>query len=327
MVILVTGGLGVNGSWVVRELLELGHRPLAMDVRRDFSYLKDIEADVEFVQGDVTDLRGMLNLVREHRVEAIAHLGARIRAEHDPYAGAMTNTVGSMVMLEVAKLCNVRRFVFTSSKAVYAPAAGGYGPPSYDPISEDYPIAIVPTWRVYGSSKIHVEALGQQHAANWGLEFVALRFASIFGPGKEARHGPAGTHSWLIEGALRGETIRLDHGADQSDDIVYVKDVAQGIVKALIAPRPAKQAYNIGSGRHVTYRALAGVIRRHVPGASLEIGAGMDPMNVGGEYYPLLDITRARADLGYEPRFDLEAGVADYIDVVRRFNLLPVTSS
>jgi UDP-glucose 4-epimerase len=319
--VLVTGGLGVNGAWVVRDLLAQGHRVVALDVRRDFRLLPDLAERVAYVDGDVLDLRGLLRTVQEHRIDAVAHLAARIMAERDPYDGALTNTLGSLTVLEAARLGGVRRFVFTSSKAVYAPAAGVHGPPQYRPVTEDYPFGVTATWRIYGSSKIHVEAIGTQYAEVWGLEFIALRFGTIFGPGKQERHGPIGIHGRMIEGALRGDPVRFPQGGDQVDDIIYVKDVAQGIVRALLAPAPPHRVFNIGSGAAISYRDFAAAVRTAIPGADVEIGPGLDPVGVGAQTYHHLDITRARAELGYAPAYDAVRGILDYAGVLRTFGL------
>ena len=71
MRVLVTGGLGVNGCWVTRDLLEMGHEPIVFDNRPDFTLLRDVSRDFPFVQGDITDLDQLVSVCRDHQIERI----------------------------------------------------------------------------------------------------------------------------------------------------------------------------------------------------------------------------------------------------------------
>jgi len=91
------------------------------------------------------------------------------------------------LMLEAARALNVKRIVFTSAKGVYGPVTGEYGSPTWKPMSEDLPAK---PKRIYDSAKFMGENVCAYYNDNMGIETVSLRFASTYGPGKTARHGP-----------------------------------------------------------------------------------------------------------------------------------------
>jgi UDP-glucose 4-epimerase len=86
-----------------------------------------------------------------------------------------------------------------------------------------------------------------------GLQFMALRFAQIYGPGKLQRHGPYGLHSRLIECPLAGKAVKIEQGGEQRDDVIYVDDAAEAIVLALLHEKPTYDAYKYfgGSGHDI----------------------------------------------------------------------------
>jgi UDP-glucose 4-epimerase len=234
-------------------------------------------------------------------------------------AAFRVNGGGTLNVLEAARALGIRRVVYASAKGVYGVVPAPHGHPDYVPINEDYPKNPV---NVYDATKLHGEHLGENYAKNYGLEFVSLRFSTTFGPGKLARHGPLSIHCKLVENAMLGRPTVVPKGAEQGDDMVYFPDVAQGIVKALFAEKLGRRVYNIGTSRAWTIVDFARAIQKRFPGAAIEIGPGLDYMNVGA-YYSVFDCSRAKKDLGYEPKFDLQAGVADYVETMERLGLEP----
>jgi UDP-glucose 4-epimerase len=167
---------------------------------------------------------------------------------------------------------------------------------------------------IYDHAKVASEGLGRNYAAGGGPQFVALRFANIYGPGKLARHGPMSLVSGLIENAWAGRPTRIQQGAEQRDDQVYVRDVGEAIALAALTDElPEAAVYNVASGEAPALAEIADAVRDAVPGADIEIGPGLDPMQAGAPYYSVLDQTLARRELGFVARYDLRAGIADYL--------------
>jgi UDP-glucose 4-epimerase len=326
MNILVTGGLGVNGCWVTRRLLELGHRPVVYDARADFSLLKDIQDQVELVVGDILDYPRLVSTLKAHRIERICHLAAMYPgpADANPVMGFQVNGLGTVYVLEAARLMGLDRVVFTSSYGALSPMDAAHRYPGYQPVDEEYP-AYPAHGGVYGATKVASELMGHVYNNLYGIDFVALRFAAIFGPGKtDPRHGPFGqiwTH--LVENAMLGVPTRLPAGGDEQQDMVYARDVAHSVVLAALAPRTSlnHRLYHIAAGRGFTLRDFAAAVKESYPAALIDVGPGTNPRGQG--LYCVFDIGRARRDLGYEPQFTLAAAVRDWAGWMQRLGLEP----
>jgi len=107
-------------------------------------------------------------------------------------------------------------------------------------------------------------------------------------------------------------------GGDQVDDLIYVDDAAEGLVLAALADKLPHSAYNIASGKGRTLRQFADAVRGAIPGADIELGPGLNPLGFAVNRAAIFAITRAQQDFGFVPRFDLDTGVADYIERLRR---------
>ena len=287
MGVLITGGMGVLGSMVTEELVGRGERVVLYARHFDRSLLApEVLGAVEFVRGDVLDLPNVVHAIQRHRTERILHLAALLIGEcqENPYLGFRVNAGGAVNVYEAARMTDVGRVVYTSSKSVYGAVAPPYGHPTYAPLPEEGPKNPV---RVYDVTKLAGEQMGLNYATTFGLDLLILRFASTFGPGKLVRHGPVSWHSRLVENAMAGSPGRLPQGEAS------------------------------------TMRQFADAIRRVIPGAVLEVGPGLDYYGGGIPYYSVYDITRARTELGFQPRFDLEAGVRDYITTMERLGIPP----
>ncbi|MBL0418903.1 NAD(P)-dependent oxidoreductase [Ramlibacter sp. AW1] len=321
MNVLITGGLGVNGSWVTRKLVERGLRPVVLDNRADTSLIgPECARAVTIVEGDLTDPALLRRVLAEQAIERVVHLAALIGHPDDPGAVFAVNAQATVHLLEAARQAGVRRFVFSSSRAAYGAIEGEHAHPTYRPIAEDHPLRPV---HVYDVCKVASESMGRCYASQFGMEFVALRFATIFGPGKTLRHKNFSILSRIIEEPLHGRPVRIPRGGDQRDDMIYADDVAEAIVLALLHPKPRYTEYNISHARATTLHDLADAVRRQVPRADIEIAGGLDYIGSGVNYAGILDNTRARADLGFEPRFSLDSAVADYIRQMKSLRLPP----
>ncbi|WP_021591385.1 MULTISPECIES: NAD-dependent epimerase/dehydratase family protein [Actinomadura] len=316
MRVMVTGGLGVNGAWVVRALLARGHEVAVFENRDDTSLIEDVAAKVEVVIGDICDAGHLTDAVSRLRAECVIHLAACVDCERDPDKAISVNVGGTAKVCAAAVAAGVRRVVYTSSKAVYAPAIGERGFPAYTPVREDDDLR--PTG-MYGITKAAAENVLAWYGRNADIECVSLRFATVFGPGRLQRHaGSINTYSSMIELPTSGRAFTLEHGGDERDDIIYVVDVADAIVRVASAPAPLRhRAYNVAHGCTVSINDFAAAIRRVIPGAVLDVGPGTDPMNMPDPYYMALDGARMEEEFGWRPRFDLDSAIRHYHEFVR----------
>ena len=312
MNVLITGGMGVNGAVTARLLVKEGLRPVLLDNRMDLSLMQDIKNDVDGVEADVCDQRAVEKIVDDYRVTHIAHLAALMPgpAEANPRLGIRVGVDGTINVLEVARARKINRVVFTSSKAVYGEIRGDYAPPTCKPVREDHQKRPAD---MYGTIKVCCEQVGKYYREMYGIEFIALRYVSIYGPGKEARHGPLSFYGQLIEKARRGEQWRVPQGGDQLNDAVYVGDVARSIYLALKAPTPGEWTFNIGRGKTCTPRDFLNAAAKMFPSHQIELGPGASQLGRSKQSFCVFDISAARKHLGYEPAYTVEEGVQDYV--------------
>jgi UDP-glucose 4-epimerase len=317
MNVLITGGMGVNGAATARLLVEEGFRPVLLDNRMDFSLIRDIRDQVDGVEGDVCDQRALEKIVDDYNITQIAHLAALMPepAETNPRLGIRVGVDGTVNVLEVARAKHIKRVVFTSSKAVYGEILGEYAPPTCKPVREDYPKRPAD---LYGTIKVCCEELGRYYREIYGIEFIALRYVSIYGPGKEARHGPLSFYGQLIEKARSGERWVVPKGGDQLNDAVYVGDVARSIYLALKAEKAGEWAFNIGTGKPSTPRDFLNAVSKIFPNHRIELGPGVSRLGRSKQSYCVFDISAARKHLGFEPAYDVGYGVKDYVESLNR---------
>jgi len=324
MNILVTGGLGVNGAWVTRQLLEEGHRPVVYENRMDTLLVPDIVDKIDIVMGDIMDLATVIRTIKEYKIQRICHLAALMpgSAQANPRLGFQVNALGTVNILEAARIMDVERVVFTSSISVYSQFTGEYGYPTYKLVDEDYPKYATSGFGVYGAAKVASELMCLQYHQSFGLDYIALRFSEIYAIGKQVRHGPIAIYNKMIENAMLGKPIIIPRGGDEKADMVYVKDVANSIVLACFAQNLKHRVFNIGTGKGFKLEDLANAIKEIYPEAVFEIGPGLDYIGFG-RGYSIFDISRARDELGYRPKFTLEDGVSDYVEMMKRLNIEP----
>jgi UDP-glucose 4-epimerase len=317
MKILITGGMGVNGAATARLLVAEGLRPVLLDNRLDLSLMQDVKDKVDAVQGDVCDRSLMERIIANYGITHIAHLAALMPepAEADPRLAVRVGVDGTLNILEAARTARIRRVVFTSSKAVYGEITGEYAPPDCKPVREDYPKHPAD---MYGTVKVCCEELGKYYRETYGIEFIALRYVTIYAPGKEVRHGLLSFYGQLIERAREGGPWNIPAGGDQLNDAVYVGDVARSIYLALKADAPRALAFNIGTGRAWTPHDFLNAAAKLFPHHRIELGPGPSKLGRSKQSYCVFDISAAREQLGYAPKYDVETGVRDYVETLDR---------
>jgi UDP-glucose 4-epimerase len=317
MKVLITGGMGVIGAETTRKFVREGHRPVVYARHRDDRLVGDIIDKIDFEAGDIGDMPRLLEVIKRHRVSHIVHAAAFVGAVSaaNPALSIQVNVMGTVNVLEAARLFDVQRLVFTSAKGIYGPLRGDYGPPHYKPIPEDMP---KDPQRIYDSAKLMGEQTVLYYANNFGIDAAIVRFATTYGPGKTARHGKMGVTSQIVENPFNGLPFHHPYGSEAKDDFIYNKDSALGIYLATIAEKIPGRIYNIGSGIRLTLNDFAAVIRKRIPGADIQIGPGDNFLGMPYPPHGIYDVSRARNELGFKPEYDLDRAIADYVDSLTR---------
>jgi UDP-glucose 4-epimerase len=311
--------MGVIGAEASRKFVREGHRPVLYSRHRDESLIRDIVDKVDIELGSILDRARLGEVFKSRGITHVVHTAAYISAlsAKHPAESVEINVMGTVNVLEAARAANVERVVYTSAKGVYGPFHGAYGAPAYKLVTEDHP---KDPKRIYDSAKL----MGENATLYWGtlgLDVVVLRFATTYGPGKTSRHGNMGVTSQIIEQPASGQPFRIAQGGDEKDDFIYNKDSARGIYLATMVKNLDNRVFNIGTGIGVTLKDVAAILRKHLPNAVIDVGPGL---NFLGSPYPMhgvYDISRARKELGYQPEYDLERGIADYLESLQRLKL------
>jgi nucleoside-diphosphate-sugar epimerase len=309
--VLVTGGAGWLGAAVVRRLAARGDQVIVLDNFQSGApaNLEKLGASIRLIPGDITDLSGLLLVIKEHRIQRIVHAAAIVSVVSSlaaPSHVTRVNIEGTLNVLEAMRLFDVERTVHISSEEAY-------GDFRYEPIDEEHPL--VPT-APYGITKVASEHLGRFYRALHKTDFINVRTSWVYGPGFPRVRFPR----TLIEAALEKRPLHLPGGGDARIDHTYLDDCVDGILLALDHPSHPYDVYNIASGQSWTTAEMVAIVRELIPGADLSVGAG--PYWVTAEMVApkkgALDITRARTVLGYQPKYDLRRGLAANIDWYRR---------
>jgi len=313
MKVLITGGMGVIGAEATRKFVQEGHRPVIYARRRDESLITDVLDRVDIELGDITDAGRLTEVLKKHAVTHVVHAAGYVSAPSAANVplGIAVNVMGTVNVVEAAKQLGIERVVYTSAKGVYGPFLGVDGYPTYQLIAEDHPKTPA---RIYDSAKLMAENTVMYYHTAFGLDVAILRFATTYGPGKTERHGIMGVTSQIVEAPAKGLPFNLKQGGDEKDDFIYNKDSALGIYLATIAPKLESRVYNIGSGVGRTLNDFADVLRKRLPNADITIGPGLNFLGSPHPHAGIYDIGRARNELGYEPQYDLERGINDYLD-------------
>ena len=326
MNILITGGMGALGSFATRRLVEMGMEPILYSRHKDISLIRDIEKKVIIVEGDILDFDKLMKTMKAYHIKRVIHMAAMLggESESNPPKAVRINVEGAAIILEAALKCDVDRVVYTSAKGVYSEAKGEHAHPIYKPIHEDYPAEN--SLGFYGLTKLFGEKLGFQYEQKYGIHFIAIRLSSTYGPGKLLKHGVSSTTSMpvkMIDNAMHGKPTRMPQGADQKNDFIYGRDVGNGIALACITEGVKHRLFNIGSGKASTLLDFAHAVKKVYPKAEIEIGPGLDYLNMGFNFYSVYDISRAKEELGFSPQYDLERGVRDYVEMSNQLGISP----
>ena len=315
MKILVTGGAGFIGSYVVDLYLEQGIEVVVVD---DLSTgrLQNLNPAAKFYQLDIRSPE-LERVFEQERPEVVNHHAAQMdvrRSVREPIFDAEVNISGSLNLLECSRRFGVERFIYISTGGAV------YGEPIYLPCDEAHPInPICP----YGASKHTVEHYLYMYRENYGLEYTVLRYPNVYGPRQNPR-GEAGVVAIFTGQILAGEEVVINGDGEQERDFVYVADCAHANLLARVNGKESG-IYNIGSGRGTTvneiFEGLKAIIDYPRP-------ATYGPAKLGETRRIYLTAKRAEKDLGWTVTTRLKEGLLETVRSIQAgFSLDPNASA
>lgn len=322
----VTGGAGFIGSHLVKQLVDGGWRVTVAD---DLSggRLENIAEKVKFrtvipaladqfmtttklqddevlvITGDMVDPAVIYHL-QHHEYTHVFHLAANPRVEFSvkyPATSTETNLQKTVELMSACRHIGLQRFVFASSSAVYGEAAT-LPTPEDEPKDPRSP---------YGLHKLVAEQFMQLFSKLYGMEFVALRFGNVYGPGSDGNSPYSTAVGAWCDKLVKGIPLRSDGDGEQSRDMIYVEDVAEALkICAESEKKFGFSAMNLGTGAAVTNNQLLQKLRNFV--GNFEVTNAS--VRQGDVKHTLLSIVKIADETGWKTKFTLDEGLRRTIE-------------
>jgi UDP-glucose 4-epimerase len=309
MALLVTGVAGFIGSHLAERLIKEGFEVTGVDSFLDYyprrvkeSNLRGLIGDprFKFIEGNILDLdlKGILS-----RVDAVFHQaaipGVRASWGRDFNQYVENNILGTQVLLEACKDARIEKFVYASSSSIYGDA-------DELPIKETTPTNPVSP---YGVSKLAGEHLASLYFKGYGIPVVSLRYFTVYGP----RQRPDMGFHRFISAVLMGREIEIYGTGEQTRDFTFIDDAVEANLQAYYRGKEG-ESYNVGGGSRIKLVEAIKIIEG-ISGKRANIRY-KEPQR-GDAKHTYADVSKAKRDLGYSPKFDIHQGLRRHYDWLR----------
>ncbi|KPL02905.1 MAG: UDP-glucose 4-epimerase [candidate division Zixibacteria bacterium SM23_73_2] len=293
--ILITGGAGFIGSHVADRFISLGHQVFILD---DLSTGKkeNINPEAEFYNMDIRS-RELDWIFKDVKFEVVCHHAAQInlrKSLEDPLLDSEINVSGTMNLLGNCVKHKVSKFIFASTGGAL------YGEQDYFPADEKHPIR---PQSPYGFSKFVIERYLEFCEKSYRTRYLSLRYSNVYGP-RQNPEGEAGVVAIFCERFFNKREAIINGDGEQTRDYVYVEDVVEA--NALALEYKGSGAFNIGTGKETTVNTVFNLLKQKIGTGQKEIHGPPIP---GEQIRSVLDYSKAKKILGWEPKFDLNEGI------------------
>lgn len=311
MKILVTGGAGFIGSHLCEKYVSEGHTVICLDnfmsgsITNIFPLLKN--RCFKLIKGDIRDPALLSEVVRD--VDYVLHLAAQIHVDRSIVEPKLTydiNVLGTLNVLEAARVHDVKKVVYASTSEVYGAAQTA-------PMNEGHPLDAP---HPYGASKIAADRMCHSYIKTYGMDIFIMRSFNIFGP-RQKDSGYGGAISIFTRRAINGSPPIIYGTGEQTRDYTYVKDTVNAYDLAVKYGKKIEKPVNFGTGREVKIVDLAKMI---IKLAGRE--GKLKPVHVEGrpgEVERLIADTSEAKKMGWAPRYTLEEGLKEYVEWYRNY--------
>lgn len=314
MKILITGGAGFVGSHLCDKYSKEGHIVICLDnfingnlmnVRHLLDY-----RNFKLVKGDIRDFELLEKIV--HDVDIIMHLAAQVHVDRSYIEPRLTydiNVMGTLNILEAARLFDVKRVVHASTSEVYGSA-------QYVPIDEKHPLNAP---HPYGASKIAADRMCHAYMQTYGMDIGILRLFNIYGP-RQRDFGYGGVISMFARRVLNNMPPVIFGDGLQTRDYTYVKDVVRAYDFMLNSHEPVTEPINFGTGKEVSILDLANKIIDFCGQKGKIKPAHVEP-RIGEVKKLIANSQKAKEIFGWSARYNLNKGLQEFIDWYKRYGM------
>lgn len=307
MKVLVTGGAGFIGSNIVDALILAGHDVVVID-NLYMGRMKNLHPKAKFY---LMDLRAdeLEKVFALEKFDVVYHEAAQMdvrRSVENPIFDAQVNVLGTLNVLQNSVKNGVKKVVFASTGGAI------YGEQDYFPADEKHPNRPVSP---YGITKLTVEKYLYFYKLTYGLQHVILRYANVYGP-RQNPHGEAGVVAIFIEKMLMGEQPIINGDGKQTRDFVFVEDVVRANLLAI--DYPESDVFNVGTAIetdvNAIFQALNKIVGKNIPETH-------GPAKEGEQQRSVIDYSKAKERLGWEPKVSLQEGLRKTVSYFQNYEV------
>ena len=307
--ILVTGGAGFIGSHLSETLLKQGREVICLDsfndyynpeIKRDNIFLLQGQSNYTLIEGDILNLDLLRQIFADYKFDIVVHLAARAGVRpsiQEPLLYQQVNVEGTTNLLEMAKEFRTQKFIFGSSSSVY-------GENEKVPFCESDPVdhPISP----YASTKKSCELICYTYYHLYSIPTTCLRFFTVYGP----RQRPDMAIHKFTRAIDAGGQITMYGDGSSRRDYTYITDIIEGICKS-IEYCSDYHIYNLGESKTIELRELIQLISKCLGQEAKIQKLAMQPGDVPITF---ADITKAKNEISYHPKVNIEQGIAEFVD-------------
>lgn len=298
--VLITGGAGFIGSHLADKLIEKGHEVVVVDNLSTGSK-QNLNKLAKFYKADIRDKK-IENIFQKEKPDVVFHFAAQINVREsveDPKGDADVNIIGGLNILENCKKYGIKKIIFSSTGgAIYGDANVLPTPENY----VEYPMS------PYGIAKLATEKYLNYYNRVFGIPFIALRFANVYGPRQNSK-GEAGVISIFCSKLFSGQQPIINGNGMQTRDFVYVLDVANAAILALRTEKIG--VFNIGTRIETNINDVFALIKSE---SRVNCNVAYGPASKGEQQRSCLDYSKVKNELGWEPKYDLKNGIKETVE-------------
>ncbi|MBA4321013.1 MAG: UDP-glucose 4-epimerase [Flavobacterium sp.] len=295
--ILVTGGAGFIGSHLVDHLIKEGCKVIVID-NLSTGKKENLNQKAKFYKIDIRDKKNS-QIFEKEKPKIVFHLAAQIdlrKSVEDPVGNASINILGTLNLLENCKRFKIKKFIFTSTGGAM------YGEANIIPTPENYPEQPLSP---YGVEKLTIEKYLNYYYKVFGLPFVSLRLANVYGPRQDSR-GEAGVVAIFIDKLLNNEVPTINGDGEQTRDFLCVDDAVEVAMLTLRNPVAENPIYNVGTAIETSVNNLYKLLIKKF---QKNIQPKYAPAKTGEQRRSCLDYSKIKKDFGWQPKYNLEEGL------------------